>query len=85
MGPAPLRPTRHVITPSADREYLDRYEVDRRSIFIGNLPSSTTESQIGQLFQHYGTINNIDIREGISKYNGLIPIHVDCVTYTNGI
>ncbi|EHK96020.1 putative Meiotic activator RIM4 [Glarea lozoyensis 74030] len=70
MASTPPRPTRHVSTSSADRDYLDRYEVDRRSIFVGNLPMSTTEAQIAQLFEHYGTINNIVVREATSKYDG---------------
>jgi RNA recognition motif-containing protein len=73
MAQTPPRPSRHASTSSADRDYLDRYEVDRRSIFVGNLPMSTTEAQIAQLFEQYGTINNVVVREATSKYDGKCP------------
>lgn len=55
---------------SADRAYLENYENERCSIFIGNLPVGTTEAQITQLFEHYGTIDNIMLREAQSKFSG---------------
>jgi RNA recognition motif-containing protein len=77
LASTPPRPVRISGNSSADREYLDRYEVDRRSIFVGNLPMSITEAQISQLFEHYGTINSIVIREAPSKYEGMFPRYLD--------
>jgi RNA recognition motif-containing protein len=51
-----------------NRAYLERYEVDRRSVFVGNLPLGTTETQLLQLFEHYGTIDHIILRETASKF-----------------
>lgn len=53
---------------TAARAYLARYEVDRRSIFVGNLPAGTTEDQIRSLFEQYGSIEDIIIRETVSKF-----------------
>lgn len=52
----------------AARAYLSRYETDRRSIFVGNLPVGTTEEHIEGLFEHFGKINHINLREGVSKF-----------------
>ena len=49
------------------RAYISRYEVDRRSIFVGNLPLGTTEQQIKDLFEPYGKIEEINLRENASK------------------
>lgn len=50
------------------RQYLARYEVDRRSIFVGNLPTGTTEGDIHDLFSEYGHIVDIILRETFSKF-----------------
>lgn len=52
----------------ATKAYLARYEVDRRSIFVGNLPLGATEQQIRDIFEHYGEIQEISIRENASKF-----------------
>jgi RNA recognition motif-containing protein len=52
------------------RAYLARYEIDRRSIFIGNLPSGTVESQIHDIFEYYGLIVGITVRDTLSKFDG---------------
>ena len=49
------------------RSYLARYEVDRRSIFVGNLPLGVTEGELTQLFEHYGHIEEVVIRDSPSK------------------
>lgn len=51
------------------RQYIARYEVDRRSIFVGNLPSGTTETQIRELFEEFGYIVEVIIRETVSKHD----------------
>jgi RNA recognition motif-containing protein len=52
------------------KAYLDRLEVDNRSIFVGNLPSTVTEQEIQELFGGYGMIENVSIRDSTSKYEG---------------
>ncbi|TAQ88197.1 hypothetical protein B7494_g3501 [Chlorociboria aeruginascens] len=65
-------PARREINRSPDteasRSYLARYDVDRRSIFVGNLPIGTSEEQVNGLFEHYGYIKEIIIRETTSRY-----------------
>ena len=48
--------------------YLARYDIDRRSIFCGNLPSGTTQRQVYDIFKEFGSIEEITIRETPSKY-----------------
>lgn len=52
------------------RVYLDRVEVDNRSIFIGNLPTGVTENDIKELFSQYGAIEKITIKDSYSKFEG---------------
>jgi RNA recognition motif-containing protein len=64
-------PTQHAhSSPEMDatKAYLARYEVDRRSIFVGNLPLRTTEQQLRDLFEHYGEIQEVSLRENVSKF-----------------
>ena len=64
------------------KAYLDRVEVDNRSIFVGNLPSTATEDDLKALFGGYGTIEDITVRESFSKYNGkyFVPYCRSCLT-----
>lgn len=64
MGPARSNPT----AVDSARAYLSRYETDRRSIFVGNLPLGTTEDQIKELFASYGKVEEIILRESASKF-----------------
>jgi RNA recognition motif-containing protein len=71
-GPnSPTRPSA-VRSPSmssdAARAYLARYDVDRRSVFVGNLQLGTTEEEIDGIFKRYGVIEEIIIRESDSKF-----------------
>ena len=52
----------------AAKAYLDRVEIDNRSIFVGNVPAGTTERDIKELFGGYGTIDKITIKDVFSKY-----------------
>ncbi|KAI9740107.1 MAG: hypothetical protein M1818_004858 [Claussenomyces sp. TS43310] len=47
----------------AARKYLSRYETDRRSIFVGNLPQHATEKQLQKLFGHFGAIQNLEFHQ----------------------
>lgn len=68
---SPSRVTGLRSSPSATdsaRAYLSRYEIDRCSIFVGNLPFGTTEQQIKDLFERHGKIEEIILRESTSKF-----------------
>lgn len=54
-----------------NKAYLARYELDRRSIFVGNLPGSFKESDLYQLFAEFGQIGQIDMHQVPSKYIGI--------------
>jgi hypothetical protein len=49
--------------------YLDRVEIDNRSIFVGNLPASATETDLHGLFDTYGSILDISLRDSFSKFD----------------
>jgi RNA recognition motif-containing protein len=66
---------------AATKAYLARYEVDRRSIFVGNLPVGTVEAQIRDLFESYGTIEEITVREGLSKFESESTFTLSSVLY----
>ncbi|KAJ5040422.1 uncharacterized protein L3040_006078 [Drepanopeziza brunnea f. sp. 'multigermtubi'] len=51
--------------PSA-RAYLETYDVDKRSVFFGNLPSDVTEGEIHDIFQQFGGVCNITLHKSDS-------------------
>ncbi|KAF7913933.1 uncharacterized protein EAF01_000339 [Botrytis porri] len=65
---APAQQSPPAAEVDATKAYLARYDVDRRSIFVGNLPLGTSEQQIRGLFEHYGDIQDISLRENASKF-----------------
>jgi RNA recognition motif-containing protein len=69
---SPARAANAVRSPSSDsaRAYLARYEIDRRSIFVGNLPVGINEDEIKNIFEQYGQIQEIIIKESASKFEG---------------
>ncbi|XMA14794.1 hypothetical protein WAI453_007585 [Rhynchosporium graminicola] len=50
----------------ADRTYLDTYEVDKRSIFIGNLSTDVTEDELREIFSPFGPIVHISLHKADS-------------------
>ncbi|KAK3996960.1 hypothetical protein QBC44DRAFT_230697 [Cladorrhinum sp. PSN332] len=44
-----------------DEDFLRRYDQDRRSVFVSNLPADTTQNQLRAFFERIGTINKIDV------------------------
>lgn len=50
------------------RDYCARYEIERKSIFVGGLASGTTEVQVRELFDQCGRIVGVSIREMSSKF-----------------
>lgn len=70
---SPGRGTPARTPPQSDtvaRAYIARYELDRRSIFVGNLPAGTTIHQVNDLFVQFGQIEEILLRETTSKFDG---------------
>ncbi|KAI0995772.1 hypothetical protein K3495_g12408 [Podosphaera aphanis] len=50
----------------ARRAYLDTYEIDRRSIFVGNLPPDINELEVKDLFSKFGDIIHVAIHKSES-------------------
>ncbi|KAK4232317.1 hypothetical protein QBC38DRAFT_463773 [Podospora fimiseda] len=44
-----------------DEDFLRRYDQDRRSVFVSNLPGDTTQAQLRAFFDRIGPINKIDV------------------------
>jgi polyadenylate-binding protein len=44
-----------------DEEFLRQYEVDRRSVFVGNLPEEVTENEVAALFEQVGEILSVQV------------------------
>ena len=65
------------------RAYISRYEVDRRSIFVGNLPLGTTEQQIKDLFEPYGKVEEINLRESASKIDRKPASHFSKILFSD--
>lgn len=51
--------------------FLERYEVDRRSIFVGNLPMGVSEYDVAALFDQFGRILNVHLMAQPSKHPGM--------------
>ncbi|POS86631.1 hypothetical protein EPUL_001378 [Erysiphe pulchra] len=60
------------------RAYLDTYEVDRRSIFVGNLPSEINDIEVKDIFSMYGDIINITIYKNESNFD---PFSKHCFAF----
>ncbi|KAL1861503.1 hypothetical protein VTK73DRAFT_7062 [Phialemonium thermophilum] len=57
-----------VVTISPVRLWLDRYDADRRSVFVGGLPQDITEEQIRAHFEGLGEINEIQVLQRNNAY-----------------
>ncbi|KAK4168568.1 hypothetical protein QBC43DRAFT_330468 [Cladorrhinum sp. PSN259] len=51
----------HVTRANRDEDFLRRYDLDRRSVFVSNLPADTTQNQLKAFFERIGPINKIDV------------------------
>jgi RNA recognition motif-containing protein len=45
----------------ADEEYLSKYDVNRRSVFVGGVPVDTDEEEMIDFFSEVGDVVNVDI------------------------
>ena len=52
------------------RRYLETYEIDKRSIYVGNLPIDITEEVIQNKFEVYGRVRKVNILQTTSKVDG---------------
>lgn len=54
----------------AHRSYLDTYEVDKRSVFVGNLSIDVNEAELYEIFQHFGNIVQVTLHKNDSTVDG---------------
>ena len=69
--------------PDADEEWLKRYDVDRRSVFIGNLPSDMDDLSdvLRGIMGEVGDVENVHIvqketRIGWWSLSTMVPLQV---------
>ncbi|RFU34465.1 hypothetical protein B7463_g1862, partial [Scytalidium lignicola] len=55
--------------PVADDAYLQQYDIDIRSVFVNNLPSTISEQELRRFFGTYGQIIRLSMHQSNSKYN----------------
>lgn len=67
---SPVRSTSGGSSNPANRKYLDTYDIDRRSIFVGNLPAETQELDLQQRFEHWGPIIKVTLHKNESVVDG---------------
>ncbi|PBP17134.1 RNA recognition domain-containing protein [Diplocarpon rosae] len=48
------------------RSYLDVYDVDKRSVFVGNLPVNITEGDLKAIFQQFGEVLDVSLHKNES-------------------
>ncbi|KAH8802843.1 hypothetical protein F5884DRAFT_861196 [Xylogone sp. PMI_703] len=61
-------PTKHR-DPVADDAYLQQYDVDVRSVFVNNLPSTISEQELRRFFGTFGQIIRLSMHQSNSKYS----------------
>lgn len=54
----------------AGRIYLDEYDIERRSIYVGNLPIDAVNDDLRKLFEIYGTILKVTLHKSECKDDG---------------
>lgn len=58
--------------------FLNQYEIDRRSIFVGNLPVDIDENAVKELFSGAGTVIKVQLIKKSTDYgivaNRTLPI-----------
>jgi RNA recognition motif-containing protein len=76
-------------TPSrpdpAHRIYLQTYEVDTRSIFVGQLPPDTFEEELEQKFEHCGQILRVTVHKNDSLIDGEFTSSISSCRKTNDL
>jgi hypothetical protein len=54
----------------ANRLYLETYELDRRSVFVGNLPVDVVDADLKQHFENCGQVVQVTIHKPESIIDG---------------
>jgi len=63
------------------KSYLDRYDVDRRSIFVGNLPQNIQQEQLQERFGRFGAVRKAEVIRRRSNREGKVsrrPVSKQC-------
>lgn len=63
-------PSRNTKSNPAYRDYLNTYDIERRSVFVGNLPADTVEADLEQHFANCGNIIRVTIHRPESIIDG---------------
>lgn len=84
MG-SPARQGRLTTSDPAARQYLDTYEIDKRSIFVGNLPADITEDELQEIFQPFGEVVQVTLHKNDSTVDSTSSANsswslTDCVS-----
>lgn len=64
------------MSTQAAAEFLERYEHDRKSIFVSNMPPTFTEQDFKALFEPFGTIVSCVLFQRPSDRDGKFRLHV---------
>jgi hypothetical protein len=72
------------------RQYIETYEVDKRSVFVGNLPAETEELDVHKAFEHFGNLKKITIHKNESTVDGTFSwpsfwIHLTISSYSKAL
>lgn len=51
---------------SVSQRYLDEYDIERRSVYVGNLPTDAVRADLLGLFEQFGTIIDAHIHKNES-------------------
>lgn len=52
------------------RHYLEEYDIERRSIYVGNLPTDADNDDLRDLFMNYGKIIKVTLHKNESIVDG---------------
>lgn len=59
----------------ANRIYLEEYEIEKRSIFVGNLSADIDEAQLKEAFEKFGNVVKVTIHKNESTVDGKFSLH----------
>lgn len=63
-------PSRNTKSNPAYRDYINTYDIERRSVFVGNLPVDASEAELEQHFANCGNIIRVTIHRPESIIDG---------------
>jgi RNA recognition motif-containing protein len=80
---SPARSAFGVHSNPADRQYLETYEVDKRSVFVGNLPVEILEIDLQQKFEKYGAVRRVTLHKNESTIDCMSFFHITREYYSS--